>query len=121
MWQCGEMIPEKTRIAVATMERKGLQDTVSDVFGRTKTFTIVDVREKVIQNVEVLENPAASLKQGAGPVATKTLGEAGVNVVAAGEIGPGASTLLEIYSIREILVKPGIKVDEAIKIALQTI
>jgi predicted Fe-Mo cluster-binding NifX family protein len=114
------MIPEKTRIAVATRESKGLQDTVSEVFGRAKTFTLIDVREKVIQNVEVLENPAASLKQGAGPVATKTLGEAGVNIVAAGEIGPGASTLLGIYQIREILVKPGTTVDEAIKMALQT-
>jgi predicted Fe-Mo cluster-binding NifX family protein len=61
------------------------------------------------------------MKQGAGPVATKTLGEAGVNVVAAGEIGPGASTLLEIYNIKEILVKQGTRVDEAIKVALQTI
>ena len=113
------MIPEKIRIAVATKERKGLQDTVSDAFGRTETFTLVDVLEKVIQNVEVLENPAASMKQGAGPVATKMLGEAGVNVVAAGEIGPGASTLLEIFHIREILVKPGTRVDEAIKMALQ--
>jgi predicted Fe-Mo cluster-binding NifX family protein len=91
---------------------------VSEVFGRTETFTLVDVREEVIQNVEVLENPAASLKQGAGPVATKTLGEAGVNVVVAGEIGPGASTLLEIYHMKEILVKPGTRVDEAVKLAL---
>lgn len=110
---------EKIRIAVATKGRKGLEDTVSEVFGRAKTFTIIDVREKVIQNVEVLENPAASQKQGVGPIVTKALGEAGVNIVAAGEVGPGASTLLETYKIRKISVKPGIQVAEAVKKALQ--
>ena len=110
---------EKIRIAVPTNEYKGLEDTVSEVFGRAKTFTIVDVREKVIQNVEVLDNPAASQKQGVGPIVTKMLGEAEVNIVAAGEVGPGASTLLEIYNIKKISVKPGIQVAEAIKEALQ--
>ena len=94
------MSSEKIRIAVATKGRKGLEDTVSEVFGRAKTFTILDILEKVIQNVEVLENPAASQKQGVGPIVTKMLGEARVNIVAAGEVGPGASTLLEVYTAR---------------------
>ena len=112
---------EKIRIAVATKGRKGLKDTVSEVFGRAKTFTIIDMREKVIQNIEVLDNPAASQKQGVGPIVTKMLGEAGVNIVAASEVGPGASTLLEIYNIKKISVKPGMQVTEAIKKALQEI
>ncbi len=111
----------KIRIAVPTKERKGLEDIVSDVFGRAKTFTIVDIHEKIIQNVEVLDNPAASQKQGVGPIVTKMLGEAEVNIVVAGEVGPGASTLLETYKIRKVSVKPGIQVAEAIKKALQEI
>ena len=112
---------ENIRIAVATKGHKGIEDTVSDIFGRAKTFTIVDVHEGVIQNVEVLQNPAASQKQGVGPIVTKMLGEASVNIVAAGEIGPGASTLLEIYKIKKISVKPGIEVAEAVKKVLQQI
>ena len=39
----------KCRIAVATNGKKELDDTVSNVFGRAKTYTIIDVEnEKVI-------------------------------------------------------------------------
>ena len=33
----------KLRIAVPTKKHKGLEDIVSEVFGKAKTFTIVDV------------------------------------------------------------------------------
>jgi len=37
-----EQFMVKHRIAVATDGKKGLEDTVSNVFGRARTFTIVE-------------------------------------------------------------------------------
>jgi len=44
---------EKLRIAVATNEKNGLGDIVSNVFGRAKTFTIVDAEDDNITDVRV--------------------------------------------------------------------
>ena len=48
----------KRKIAVATEGKKGLEDVVSNVFGRAKTFTIVDADDEKIISVSVVENPA---------------------------------------------------------------
>ena len=50
----------KLRIAVATKKHKGLEDAVSEVFGKAKTFTIVDVEDGEVKSVQVIDNPAAS-------------------------------------------------------------
>ena len=50
----------KLRIAVATNEKKGLNDVVSKVFGRAQTFTIINVEDKNITGVKIVENSAAS-------------------------------------------------------------
>jgi len=105
----------KLRIAVATKTRAGLEDVVSEVFGKAKTFTIVDVEDGEFKNVQVVDNPAASYEYGAGPVAVKTLADFKVNLVMATEFGPGASGLLEHYKISQLLVKPNTKVSESIK------
>lgn len=102
------------KIAVATSGSKGLEDKVSDVFGRAKTFTIVELEDDQIKDVEVKENPGASYEYGAGPIAAKMLVEAGVKVVISGEFGPGASTLLEQGNIRAVKVEAGMKVMQAI-------
>lgn len=44
----------KLRIAVATNGKEGLEDHVSQVFGRAATFTIVDVEGKVFKKVRVI-------------------------------------------------------------------
>ena len=108
----------KRRIAVATDGKKGLEDAVSNVFGRAKTFTIVDTDDEKILSVNVLENPAASYSHGAGPIAIKTLIDDGVEVVIANELGVGASEILEQHNIGYVQAKPCIKVEEAIKNAL---
>ena len=108
----------KRRIAVATEGKKGLDDLVSNVFGRAKTFTIVDADDEKIMGVSVLENPALFYSHGAGPIAIKTLIDDEVEVVLANELGVGASEILEQNNIRYIQAKSGTNVAENIKNAL---
>jgi predicted Fe-Mo cluster-binding NifX family protein len=110
----------KRRIAVSTDGKNGLEDAVSNVFGRAKTFTIVDADDEKIISVSVLENPALSYAHGAGPIAIKTLIDDGVEVVIANELGVGASEILEQHNIIYIQAKLGTNVKEAIKNALRT-
>jgi len=110
----------KHRIAVATDGKDGLEDVVSNVFGRAITFTIVDTEDEKIIGVSVLENPALSYHHGAGPIAIKMLIDAGVEVVLANELGVGASDILKQHNIIYIQAKPGTNVGEAIKKALRT-
>jgi predicted Fe-Mo cluster-binding NifX family protein len=108
----------KLKIAVPTKAHTGLEDVVSEVFGKAKTFTIVEVENGQIRNVHVIDNPAASYDYGSGPVAVKTLADLNVDFVLAAELGPGASGLLEHHYIRKVLVKPNTKVSDAVKEAL---
>lgn len=103
------------RAAIPTKGKGGLEDVVSEVFGRANTFTVVDMEDGVIKNVKVLKNPAVSYQHGAGPIVVKMLIDSGVNMVLSGELGPGASALLEQHNITMIAVKPGITVSEAIR------
>lgn len=103
------------KIAVPTKGHGGLEDFVSEVFGKAKTFTIVEVENGQVRNVRVIDNPAATYKHGSGPVAVKTLVDLGVDLVLAAELGPGASELLEHHNIKRISVKPNIKVADAVK------
>jgi predicted Fe-Mo cluster-binding NifX family protein len=109
----------KHRIAVATDGKDGLEDTVSNVFGRAKTFTIVDVEDEKIIGVSVLENPALSYRHGAGPIAIKMLIDDSVEVVLANELGVGASDILKQHKIIYIQVKPGTNVGEVTKEVLR--
>lgn len=105
----------KLKIAVPTKAYAGLDDSVSEVFGKAKTFTIVEVEDRHVKNVWVIDNPAASYDYGSGPVAVKTLADIKVDCVLAAELGPGASGLLEHHHIRKVSVKPSTKVADAIK------
>jgi len=105
------------RIAVLTKGEKGLEDEVAEVFGKAKIITIVDVVDGEIKRVQTSPNPGASCRFGSGPITTKTLAEMEVDVIVAGEIGPGASAVIEDYGIARVTVKPGIPVSEAIKAA----
>jgi len=105
----------KLKIAVPTKAYAGLDDTVSEVFGKAKTFTIVEVEDSNVKNVRVIDNPAASYDYGSGPVAVKTLADIKVDCVLAAELGLGASGLLEHHYIRKVSVKPSTKVADAIK------
>jgi len=103
------------RVAVPTEAHKGLEDVVSGVFGKAKTFTIVEVENGQIKDVQVIDNPAASYRYGSGPIAVKTLADLKVKCVLTAELGPGASELLEHHGIKKALVKPNAKVVDIIK------
>jgi len=109
----------KIKIAIPTRGDKGLEDLVSDVFGRSEKFTILEVSDGSVINVEVVENPAASYKHGAGPIVVKMLTDMGVTAVAAREFGLGVSTLLEQNGIKKFNVKADIPVKEALQKVLQ--
>lgn len=108
----------KTRIAVATNARRGLEDSVSEVFGKAKTFTIIDIENGEVKDLQVVDNPAASYRYGSGPIASKTLADLKVNLVIAAQFGPGASGLLEHHNIERISVRRSRKVADCVREAL---
>ena len=107
------------KLAIPTKGTEGLDDIVSEVFGKAESFAVVEISEGSIVNFEVVRNPAARYRHGAGPIAVKTLTEKGVTAVAARELGLGASTLLEQNRIEKYHVKAGIPVREAVKTVLE--
>jgi len=111
----------KIKIAVPTRGDKGLEDLISDVFGRSEKFTILEIADGSIINVQIVDNPAASYKHGAGPIVVKMLTDMGVTMVAAREFGMGVSTLLEQNGIKRFNVKADIPVKEAVQKILEEI
>lgn len=106
---------KKVRLAIATEGKRGLADVVSNVFARTKTFTILDIDEGKVKDLKIIKNPAVSYKSGAGPIVVKTLADLGVNKVVASEFGPGVSTLLEQLNVAKLKVNSGSHVSDIIK------
>ena len=105
----------KLKFAVVTQGSKGLEDSVSEVFGRARTFTIVEVEDGRIRGARVMDNPAASFDFGVGPVVAEKLIEEKVDAAIAGEFGPGALTLLGAKNIRAVRVKAGTNVRQAVE------
>jgi predicted Fe-Mo cluster-binding NifX family protein len=110
---------KRVRVAVSTKGERGLEDEVSEIFGRTKTITIIDTVDGEVKDVQVLQNPAVSYRFGAGPILVKTLVDMKVDVVVTAELGPGASALIEDQRIVKVAVKPNTPVNEALKFAQQ--
>jgi predicted Fe-Mo cluster-binding NifX family protein len=107
--------PKNLRVAVATTGNKGLEDEVSHEFVHTKTFTIIDIQDGKVKNVKVIKNPAALLSHGKGPVVAKYLADMKVNMVVSGEVGPGASTMLNELKIKTLTVKSGEQVIKVLR------
>ncbi len=103
------------KIAVPSKGEKGLRDRVADTFSRAPAFTIVTIENDEISDVKVVKNKAAEMSQGAGPVAARTLKENQVEVLISGDIGPGATNILETIDIRIEKAEPGAKVKEAVE------
>lgn len=108
----------KIKIAIATNGYDGLEDTISNIFGKAKTFTIVNVEDGKVKNVRIIDNPAAVYEHGSGPIAAKALAELRVDLVIASQVGPGALELLEYHKITPMLVDPNTTANESIKKAL---
>ncbi|RLF61007.1 MAG: dinitrogenase iron-molybdenum cofactor [Thermoplasmata archaeon] len=101
------------KIAVAT-NVGGENDTVSPVFGRTPTFTIVEVKDGEIVNVEVVSNTFVSAPGGAGIRAAELVANKGVKAVIAGNFGPNVFMVFGQAGI-EAFIAHGITVREAVE------
>ena len=104
----------KMKIAVPTQGDRGLRDKVADTFSRAPYFTIVTVENGSITDSKVIQNKASNVKQGAGPLASRTLKDNGVDVLLSGEVGPGATSILEAFGIRI----GGASQDEKVRVAV---
>ncbi|MCW4051140.1 MAG: NifB/NifX family molybdenum-iron cluster-binding protein [Candidatus Bathyarchaeota archaeon] len=102
------------KIAFPTEGYRKLSDKVASTFSRAPTFTIVTYEEGKIGEITVFENQAASIKQGAGPLAVQNLKNHGVTTLITGEVGPGASTILDVLGIEVHQTKSGTKVKNAL-------
>ena len=102
-------------VVIPTEGDKGIMDTVSSIFSKAPYFTFVEVVEGKQKGVIVEKNEVSNLSQGTGPLVMKNLKDKGVDVALAGDIGPGAKTLMEISGIKLFRVESGTKVSEAIK------
>lgn len=102
------------KVAVATKGSKGLKDEVSYEFGRAPTFTVINLEDSKVKNVEVVENPAVSYEYGSGPIVVKMLSDMKVEAVVGGEFGPGVSVFLKDKNIRAIKVTAGTKISQAL-------
>jgi predicted Fe-Mo cluster-binding NifX family protein len=109
---------DKYKIAIATNGYDGIEDTVSNIFGKAKTFTMVNVENGKTKNVRIIDNPAAVYEHGSGPIAAKALAELRVDLVIASKLGPGALELLEYHKITPMLVNSDNTVAESIKKAV---
>lgn len=104
------------RVAIATNGKEGLEDTVSQHFGYANTFTLIEIENGVIKNIEVLDNPAIKLNRRKGPTIANILADKGVSIVIASEMGPGALEALNNKGIKLQKVDAGIRVIDVLKL-----
>ncbi len=98
----------------ATTVKGGLDDTIIDIFGRAPYFTIVEVDNGKILDVEVVKNDNAAASGGAGIAAAQLMIEKGVSSVLTGRVGPNAFNVLSSAGIN-VYDAAGLKVRDAIE------
>jgi len=106
-------IGESGKVAVATASG-GLDDVVSQMFARSPTFTLVEIRKGKIVDVKVISNKYVNNPSGVAIAVSQMLANLGVNVVIAGNFGPNAYRVLSQLGIKALTVPPGTKVREAV-------
>ncbi|NJE31435.1 dinitrogenase iron-molybdenum cofactor [Thermococcus sp. 18S1] len=106
------------RIIVSTVNG-GLEDRVNPAFGRTPTFTIVDVENGEITNAQVVQNPGYSQPRGAGVTASQFCIDQEADVVIAGHFGPNSSGVLQAAGIRIVSAPATMTVREAVEAFLR--
>ncbi len=101
------------RIVVAT-QNGGLDDQVAQVFGRCQTYTIVDVEDGEIRNVEIAQNQYANASSGAGIQAAGFVTNQGAEAVISGNFGPNVASVLNQSGV-QMIPASGIGVREAVQ------
>ncbi len=85
---------ENVKICVPTLGQGGLDDYVSDHFGRAPTFTIVDLKTGEVKVI-----PNTSIHMGGSGYPPEILREHGVDVMLCSGIGPRAIKMFEQFGI----------------------
>ena len=83
-----------------------LQSNVSDVFGRSPNFIIIDLENDEIENISPIENPAKN-ERGAGNLAAQFIIDQGVEALILGELGNVAFGILKNAGIKIYKIRPG--------------
>jgi len=96
----------KARIIIATQGSKGLDDIVSPIFARSPFFTIIDLENGEVKNVETIENRFGMMSGGAGIAVAQYMRELNADVIIAGSFGPNSQGMLENMGIRTISMPP---------------
>ena len=94
------------KIIVAT-NTGGLEDSVSPVFGRCQTFTVVDAEGNEIKRAKVVPNQFAAAVHGAGIQAAQWVANQGAKAVIAGNFGPNVMRILQQAGV-EMVVSHGV-------------
>ena len=102
------------KIVFPTEGYRKLSDGVAKTFSRAPTFTIVTIEDGEIMDSIVIDNQVASRDQGAGPLAIRTLKEYDITALIAGEVGPGASTILDVLGIKIYSTEAGKKIQNVL-------
>ncbi len=95
------------RVAVAT-NKGGLGDSVSPVFGRCPTYTVVEA-DDAVKGADTVGNPGHTAAGGAGIQAAQYVTELGVNAALAGNFGPNAAAVLERSGVEMVRAEGNVK------------
>ena len=82
------------KVVVATSGKGGIDDSVSPVFGRCRTFTILTVENNRPVTYEIMDNPSMNISGGAGIQAARQVIAVAPKAVIAGNFGPNATAML---------------------------
>jgi predicted Fe-Mo cluster-binding NifX family protein len=89
------------KIAFASEDNQGLKGFLSAHFGRCPFYTIVDVEDKTVSNVQVVDNPYFNTHAPPG-VVPQFIKEQGAQVMIAGGMGPRALEHFNQFGIEAI-------------------
>lgn len=101
------------KVAVAT-NQGGLDDQVSQIFGRCQSYTFVETEGGKIKNSEVAQNQNATATSGAGIQAAGFVANQGADAVIAGNFGPNVASVLNESGV-DMFPASGITVREAVQ------
>ena len=87
-------------IAIPSMGEGGLNDIMSQRFGRCNSFTFVELKDNEVISVKSVQNQAMNAMGGAGIQAAETVGNNNANIVIAGFIGPNAANALNALNLK---------------------
>jgi len=78
---------------------KNLDSNVSDVFGRSPYFIIVEIENKKIIKVEAIQNISVKQMGGVGISVAQMVAEKDATIVITGNVGPRAMDVLKQFNI----------------------